>query len=115
MSALLALQFQFPRLVAALITQAAAMGYDCTLGEAWRTPEQAAIYAAEGKGIAHSEHCNKLAIDLSLFKYGVYLTDTAAYAALGAWWKLQHPAARWGGDFARADGNHFSLEFEGIS
>ncbi len=115
MSPLLLLQFEFPRLVAALVTQVRAMGYDCTLGEAWRTPEQAAIYAADGKGIAHSEHCNRLAIDLNLFKDGVYLTDTAAYAELGAFWKTLHANARWGGDFAHTDGNHFSLEYQGIS
>jgi hypothetical protein len=109
------LQRAFPPLVAALITKLYASGYECSFGEAWRTPQQAAIYAAEGKGIAHSEHCNRLAIDLNLFKDGVYQTDTAAFAELGAWWKLQHAAARWGGDFTRQDGNHFSLEYQGVS
>jgi D-alanyl-D-alanine carboxypeptidase len=115
MSPLLLLQLTFARFAASLIAEAYARGYECTLGEAWRTPEQAAIYAAEGKGIAHSEHCNRLAVDLNLFKDGVYLTDSAAYAELGAWWKLQHAAARWGGDFTHSDGNHFSFEYQGVS
>jgi hypothetical protein len=101
--------------VAALIQKLYADGYQCTFGEAYRTPEQAAIYAQEGKGITHSEHCKKLAIDLNLFKDGVYLISTTDYAELGAWWKEQNEACRWGGDFQRQDGNHFSLEFQGIS
>jgi hypothetical protein len=31
---------------------------------------------------------------------------------LGKYWKRQHPLCRWGGDFQ--DGNHYSLEHEGV-
>jgi len=67
-----------------------------------------------------SNHYVGLANDLAL-----YITDpvrgwvdryqesTEAYRALGAIWKDMHPLARWGGDFKKADGNHFSFIFNG--
>ncbi len=118
MSDLLNLQLIFPQLISKLITYAYQTNCKLTFGEAWRTPEQAAIYAQEGKGVLHSEHINKLAVDFSLFvnvhDSWVYQTDSAAYAGLGAYWKTLHPLARWGGDFTRKDGNHFSLEYQGV-
>lgn len=87
-------------------------GYACTFGEAWRTPEMAAIYAERGKGIANSLHTMRLAIDLNLFFRGEYLTQTRQYEWLGEWWENQHDLCRWGGRFS--DGNHFSLEHQGV-
>jgi hypothetical protein len=90
----------------------------CTLGEAYRTPEQAAIYAQQGKGIKDSLHCQRLAIDINLFdKCGAYLTDSADYKSVGAYWKSLDPACEWGGDWGptpehphqNVDGNHFQL------
>ncbi len=105
----------FAELVAQLILKAIDMGYRVTLGEAYRTPEQAQWYAKQGKGIANSLHTLKLAIDLNLFKDGVYLTDSAAYEPLGEWWEVQAPGCCWGGRFTtRADGNHFSLTHNGV-
>lgn len=109
------LQQQFSRSVAALIQKAGDLGYEVTFGEAWRTDQQAMWDQAHGTGIANSLHRDRLAIDLNLFKDGVYLTDTEAYAELGAWWKtlttdVPGAAYRWGGDIhSRPDGNHFSL------
>lgn len=105
----------FAELVAQLILKAIELDYRVTLGEAYRTPEQAAWYAKQGKGIANSLHTLKLAIDLNLFKEGVYLTASEDYKLLGEWWKEQHASCCWGGDFkTRADGNHFSLEHNGV-
>ncbi len=36
------------------------------------------------------------------------------YKVLGDKWKTMHSLARWGGDFRRADGGHFSLEHNGV-
>lgn len=105
----------FTRLVAKLIEFSYANGYELTFGEALRTPEQAALNAQTGAGISNSLHLVKLAIDLNLFKDGVYLKDSAAYKPLGDYWKTLDPACCWGGDFvSRADGNHFSITHNGV-
>lgn len=84
-------------------------------GQLQRTQAEASANAASGKGIEHSLHIKCLAIDLMLFVDGVYKTDTASYRALGDKWKSMHELCRWGGDFvSRPDGDHFSLEHEGI-
>jgi len=87
-SELLQLQWKFSRMTAKLLQQANALGYEVAFGEAFRDPR---------------------AIDLLLFKDGVYLTDTQDYAPLGVWWEQQGGA--WGGRFS--DGNHFSLAYQG--
>ena len=108
-------QREFTLMVAALITWAYEhQGYELTFGEAYRTPEQAKWNEATGKGISDSLHTKRLAIDLNLFINGVYQTDSEAYRPLGTKWKTLSPLARWGGDFSKPDGNHFSLEHEGV-
>ena len=118
-------QREFPLMLAALITWAYEhQGYELTLGEAYRTPEQAALNAKSGKGISNSLHTKRLAIDLNLFINGVYQTDSEAYRPLGDKWKSLNKLARWGGDFTKTlpgqgtvsapDGNHFSIEHEGV-
>lgn len=105
----------FVRLVGELIQFAYAQGFELTFGEAYRTPEQSALNAKAGKGIANSLHGLRLAIDLNLFKDGVYLETSEAHRPLGEFWKSLHPDCCWGGDFTpRADGNHYSLTYGGI-
>jgi len=83
-------------------------GCGFTYGEAMRSAEQAAIYAKDGKGIADSLHCKRLAIDINIFnKNGKYMSDTKDYAIFGEFWESLHSDNRWGGRFHRADGNHF--------
>jgi hypothetical protein len=60
-----------------------------------------------------SLHYLGLANDLALYINGAYQTDTEAYAKLGQKWKSLHPELRWGGDFKKKDGNHFSLTYGG--
>lgn len=104
-------QFIFAGNVAKLIEYVFARGLYCTLGEAFRTKEQAAIYAKQGKGIADSLHCKRLAIDINLFSHdGAYLTDSAAYQFLGIYWTNLHKDNRWGGSFPKPDGNHFEMK-----
>lgn len=108
-------QRRFLPLVAKLIDYAYSQGYELTAGEQYRTPEQAALNAQHGIGIANSLHTLRLAVDLQLFKDGTYLTDSEAYRPLGEFWKTLDPDAAWGGDFkTRPDGNHFSLSWGGI-
>jgi ABC-type protease/lipase transport system fused ATPase/permease subunit len=115
---LLQKQERFACQVSSLLHQAEAMGYMVTLGEAWRSEEQAAfklkLDAQKGIGIANSLHTLRLAIDLNLFRNGVYLTATKDYEPLGRWWEQSCKDCRWGGRFKRADGNHFSIEHGGV-
>jgi hypothetical protein len=111
-------QSRFVVLVAQLIQHASGLGFELTFGETYRSPEEAARLAALGKGIRQSLHTKRLAIDLNLFKDGVYLTSSEAHQPLGEWWEAQSTAeytCAWGGRFTRPDGNHFSLEHGGRS
>jgi len=106
----------FTVLVAKLILHADAEGYALTFGEAMRSPEEAARLAKTGAGITQSLHTQRLAIDLNLFIGGVYQADSAAYRPLGEWWEAQSDGliqCKWGGRFARPDGNHFSIAHGG--
>jgi hypothetical protein len=104
----------FVRLMGQFISWCFTNGYELTFGQALRTDAEAAANAAAGTGISNSLHKIRLAIDLNLFINGVYKTDSAAYKPIGDHWKLMHPLCRWGGDFIKPDGNHFSLEHEGV-
>ena len=110
------LQSVFAHRVARLILRASEMGYEVTLGEAWRSPEEAARLAqqAKGRAIKRSLHCDRLAIDLNLFRNGVWLTATDDHRPLGEYWEsLSDDVATcaWGGRFQ--DGNHYSVEYQG--
>lgn len=109
-----ALQEEFAQSVALLLLQAAQLGYGVTLGEAYRTPEQAALDELHGTGIRNSLHIQRLALDLNFFKAGRYISDGSKLGDIGAWWKSLGPMYRWGGDFTtRPDGNHFSISPDG--
>jgi hypothetical protein len=103
-------QSEFAALVPMLIWDAIRLGYEVTLGEAWRSKEEAERLAKLGKGIKGSLHTIRLAIDINLFKNGKYLTKTEDYAELGKLWESRSTAqyeCHWGGRFG--DGNHFSI------
>jgi D-alanyl-D-alanine carboxypeptidase len=108
------LQEEFAQSAAKLIQKAAELGYSVTLGEAWRTPEQAQWDADHGIGIVHSLHMERLAIDLNLFKDGQYLTTPESYTQLGEWWQTLGGAYRWGGNFTSKDYNHYSISPDGL-
>jgi hypothetical protein len=106
-------QSLFAVLMADLIFQAVKMGYQVTLGETYRSPEEAERLSKTGAGIKNSLHTQRLAVDLNLFKDGVYLSSTEAHRPLGEWWEAQNELCRWGGRFK--DGNHYSLTHGGRS
>lgn len=129
----------FANLLPRLFDRIRQSGYSFTLGEAYRSDEQAEINALgsvgrkaladevgndyprlaaalrnnAGGGIAHSVHQLRLAIDLNLFDpRGAFVTTTEGYRQFGEFWETLHPLARWGGRFA--DGDHFSFEWQGV-
>lgn len=112
----------FVSLIGKLIAWAYSNNYELSFGEAVRTKEQAAANANSGAGISNSLHLIRLAVDLNLFVDSsvdidddIYQKDSSAYRPLGEYWKTLHPLCRWGGDFkGRPDGNHFSLEHNGV-
>lgn len=96
------------QLMILLVAEIFRRGKKCRGGELYRTPEQAAIYAANGRGIAKSLHQVKCAIDLNLFdEQGNYLETTEAHKEFGDYWESLHPNCRWGGRYR--DGNHYEL------
>jgi peptidoglycan L-alanyl-D-glutamate endopeptidase CwlK len=103
------MQFEFALDVAKLIQYAAARGYKITLGEAYRTEEQQAIYLSNGKSKAkESQHQKRLAVDLNIFKHDRLTYDKTDIKPLGDYWKSLNGANRWGGDFTSLDdAGHF--------
>lgn len=90
----------FAKLVPQLINRIYEIGYEVTLGDAWSKPE----YKVHK---VNSNHYDRLAIDLNLFKDGTYLTDTMAHKPFGDYWESLHELCRWGGHYK--DGNHYEL------
>jgi hypothetical protein len=106
-------QSEFARLVPRLIDKAYELGFEVTLGDAYRDPRvHGALGVKMGYGHSRSAHKQRMAIDLNLFRDGEFLASSDAHKPLGEWWEKQHPLARWGGRFA--DGNHYSFEVDGI-
>ena len=104
-------QSKFARMVADLIIKAYSLGYEVTIGDAYRDPRlHGAMGVKLGYGHPKSAHKIRLAIDLNLFKDGKFLEGTEAHKELGEWWESQ--GGTWGGRFK--DGNHYSLEHEGV-
>lgn len=110
-------QTRFAMAVPDLLREAQALGYFVTLGEAWRSPEQAQWNAQHGLGVSNSLHTQRLAIDLNLFTAeGTLITDDTGHKDLGAWWVQQQPDFRWGGNFTTLkDFDHYSLTPDGVT
>lgn len=102
----------FAELVTQLILKAEELGFQVTLGECYRSPEEAERLFKLGKGIKNSLHCIRLAIDINLFKDGKYLASTESHRPLGEFWESLDLEGKdikcvWGGRFG--DGNHYSI------
>lgn len=96
-----------------LVSKALDLGFGVVVGEVERSKAAAEWNANRGIGTRNSLHISRLAVDLHLFRDGVYLVDTDDHRELGEWWEKQHADCRWGGRFKRADGNHYSVAYEG--
>lgn len=104
-------QSRFASMLARLIDKAVELGFEITLGDAYRDPRVfGQLGEKKGYGNARSCHKLRLAIDINLFKDGIYLGTTEAHQLLGEWWESQ--GGSWGGRFD--DANHYSLEHEGV-
>lgn len=126
-----------PRLIDYMVDT---MGCQVTVGETWRTDEQAVINAmgesgrdalcayleqdvrfhglavaiknnAKGNGILRSLHIERLAEDFNLFRNGLWLTGVEDFRPAGVYWKGLHPECAWGGDWG--DDDHFSVTYQG--
>jgi len=103
-------QQKFALMVPKLILHAAEIGFQVTLGDAYRDPRAHGSFGKKASyGSAKSCHKLRLAIDLNLFKDGILLRDSSDHLPLGLWWESQ--GGIWGGRFG--DGNHYSLEHDG--
>lgn len=100
-------QIEFAQMVPHLIDKAFSLGFEVTLGDAFR--DSRCPYGSQS-----SKHKRRLAIDLNLFRGGEYLTRTSDYLQLGEYW--ESIGGIWGGRFGDDpatpeiegwDGNHF--------
>ncbi|MGL5281922.1 MAG: M15 family metallopeptidase [Plesiomonas shigelloides] len=106
-------QRRFTRMTADLITFAYANGYELTVGDAYRDPRlHGDMGVKKGYGHASSNHKQRLAIDFNLFKDGKFLTSTEDHRPLGEFW--ESIGGSWGGRFKSPDGNHYSIEHNGV-
>jgi len=96
-------QSLFVKLIGKLIIFAYENNYEFTFGDAF----------SKSGHILGSLHGLRLAIDLNLFKDGVWLQTTNDHIILGEYWESLNPLCRWGGRFN--DGNHYSLTHNGKS
>lgn len=106
-------QRALPPMIAKLIDYAYKHGYELTFGDAYRDPRVHGKFGeSKPSSYSHSRsnHKRRLAVDLNLFRDGVYLTTTEAHRPLGEYWESLGGA--WGGRFN--DGNHYSIEYQGI-
>lgn len=104
-------QSKFAKMLPRLLDKAHELGFEVTIGDAYRDPRlHGAVGVKMGYGHSKSAHKQRLAIDLNLFKDGKFLSGTEDHKPLGEWWESQGGA--WGGRFN--DGNHYSLERNGI-
>ena len=98
-------QSEFASKVPMLINKALELGYEVTLGDAYRDPRVHGSFGErKGYGESKSFHKLRLAIDLNLYKEGKYLTKTEDHKVLGEYWESL--GGSWGGRFN--DGNHYS-------
>lgn len=96
-------QSKFAYMIALLILHAKALGYEVTFGDAYR--DKRVKY-----GHPKSLHRDRLAVDFNVYKNGKWLENGDDFKDLGEYW--ESIGGSWGGRFN--DGNHFSIEHEGM-
>jgi peptidoglycan L-alanyl-D-glutamate endopeptidase CwlK len=75
-------------------------GYEWTLGEAHRTPEQQEIYVKTGRSKTYNSlHIKRLAIDLFIFKNGKLLATKEEMQPVGNAWEQMDAVNSWGGNW----------------
>jgi hypothetical protein len=107
------------KLLPRLLDKAHELGFEVTLGDAYRDPRAFGMVGEKGPmpgkpapyGAVSSCHKMRLAIDLNLFRDDVYLTTTRDHEPLGKFWESLDPLCTWGGRFN--DANHYSITHNG--
>lgn len=103
-------QRKFTLMISQLIKWTYENGYEMTFGDAYRDRRLHGNLGEKiGYGHKNSNHKQRLAVDLNLFKDGKYLTSTESHKPIGEKWESM--GGTWGGRFS--DGNHYSLEHNG--
>lgn len=138
MTELLSRQIHFTMLTAIFIAEVYRRGYVITTGDGERNPMAFGEFGEPGPyGHPKSNHKRRLAHDWHLYKWvgtgtpihrgdgsfdyshcsgqWVYCSKTEDHYDLGQFWKGLNPLCRWGGDFRSPDGNHYSLEYQGMA
>ena len=101
-------QKRFTRYIPRLLDEIHEQGYEVTVGDAYRDGRLFGVMGqAKGYGAPSSNHKQRLAIDLNLFKDGEYLTSSDDHRQFGAFWESLADECRWGGRFN--DGNHYEV------
>lgn len=104
-------QERFMRMLPRLIDKAHELGFEIRGGDLFRDPRvHGEIGEKKGYGHPRSAHKLKLAVDLNLFRDGRFMGSTEDHRPLGEWW--ESIGGSWGGRFG--DGNHYSLEHNGV-
>jgi len=93
-------QDEFGKFLPILMQFIHSSNYTYSLGDARARPE-------DERHIKNSNHYSGLAIDLNLFKNGIWLKNTEDHAEFGKFWESLHPNCRWGGRWS--DGNHYEF------
>jgi len=123
-------QIYFRDMVMVLFTWANLKGYEFSIGEVYRPGELKYqcphcnnviefslqdVYIYMGRSLAkYSRHQDKLALDMSLYIMGKYITDKEAYRPIGEFWKSLDPLNRWGGDWEnKGFSDPFHIEYSG--
>lgn len=110
MSPLIAAQSDFLLDVSKLIENAHSLGFYLTAGELWRPQVTQDYYFSHGLSkTLHSNHQDRLAIDLNVFLISTsQLATLDQISPLGKFWESLNVKNRWGGHFSTLrDGPHF--------
>ena len=98
-------QSKFLSAVARLVLYAESIGYELTVGDAYRDPRVfGAVGVSRGYGHSRSRHKLRLAIDLNLFVDGDYIANGDKHHKLHDFWDLLGGNPR-----IESDLNHYSF------
>lgn len=104
-------QSRFALNTAFLILEAEKRGYSITFGDAFRDHRvHGKVGEKLGYGHRNSNHKNRLAIDLNLFKDGRYITDDEGHRELHEFWQFKCGGAK----MIEGDPNHYSFKYKGV-
>jgi hypothetical protein len=110
-------QSRFALCLGKLIAFVYAKGWELTMSEGYVGDTDAADKDYDGPHKSGGTHYMRIGQDLNLWIAGEWISSGShpAWRELGAYWKGLDGDARWGGDFSRADPNHFSFTHNGRS